>query len=285
MANERDIPDGIKRAVRQRCGFGCVICGVPVYHYDHIIGWAATERHVEAEITLLCGLHHDLKTRQQLSQQTVERHNADPFNRRAGVTAPFGLDFGGARGTIRLAGSTFTYDGDFVAIVIDDNALLGFRHAEDGLALRFVLCNEFNEPELFVDDSVLVVDTRQWDIQYEGQVLTVRRGHRKISLRVRFTPPDTIDIEKTVIALNGIAIEADANGLTLGSDPSLGGVVDGYFHGPVGINAGHSPRYGRLSGGLRYARVDRYGGRIQWASEPCEPGAGSDDGVGADPRS
>ncbi len=37
------IPLPIQREVRQRCGFGCVICGLPLYDYDHIIGWAETE--------------------------------------------------------------------------------------------------------------------------------------------------------------------------------------------------------------------------------------------------
>lgn len=32
----RDIPASVKRAVRQRDGFGCVICGLGIYTYEHI---------------------------------------------------------------------------------------------------------------------------------------------------------------------------------------------------------------------------------------------------------
>jgi len=33
----RNIPLPIQREVRQRCGFGCVICGTLLYEYDHIL--------------------------------------------------------------------------------------------------------------------------------------------------------------------------------------------------------------------------------------------------------
>ncbi|GAH43227.1 unnamed protein product, partial [marine sediment metagenome] len=31
----RYIPLEIKRAVRQKCGFGCVVCGSTIYQYHH----------------------------------------------------------------------------------------------------------------------------------------------------------------------------------------------------------------------------------------------------------
>ena len=54
----RNIPLPIQREVRQRCGFGCVVCGMPLYEYEHLLGWAQVERHVATEITLLCDQHH-----------------------------------------------------------------------------------------------------------------------------------------------------------------------------------------------------------------------------------
>lgn len=38
--NSRNIPLPIQREVRQRCGFGCVICGMPLYEYEHMEEWA-----------------------------------------------------------------------------------------------------------------------------------------------------------------------------------------------------------------------------------------------------
>ena len=54
MSDERNIPAEIKRQVRQRCGFGCIICGLPIYEYEHMEEWAKVKRHRTEEITLLC---------------------------------------------------------------------------------------------------------------------------------------------------------------------------------------------------------------------------------------
>lgn len=53
------IPEDVKRQVRQRCAFGCVICGLPVYHYDHMTAYHVVKEHDAANITLLCASHHD----------------------------------------------------------------------------------------------------------------------------------------------------------------------------------------------------------------------------------
>ncbi|WP_198036130.1 hypothetical protein [Salegentibacter sp. T436] len=60
--NSRNIPLPIQREVRQRCGFGCVICGLPLYEYEHMEEWAKVKRHDAEEITLLCDRHHREKT-------------------------------------------------------------------------------------------------------------------------------------------------------------------------------------------------------------------------------
>ena len=43
------IDNDIKPIVRQHCGFGCVMCGIPFYHYDHVTGWVVTQAHEVAE--------------------------------------------------------------------------------------------------------------------------------------------------------------------------------------------------------------------------------------------
>jgi trigger factor len=58
MAEDRpEIPEPMKREIRSRCAFGCVICGLPLYAYEHMEGWAKVLRHVASEITLLCDKH------------------------------------------------------------------------------------------------------------------------------------------------------------------------------------------------------------------------------------
>jgi len=50
--HSRNISLPIQREVRQRCGFGYVICGFPLYGYDHLKDWANFKEHIANDITL-----------------------------------------------------------------------------------------------------------------------------------------------------------------------------------------------------------------------------------------
>ena len=53
----RYIPEAIKREVRQRCGFGCVICGFGFYDYEHFDpDFADAKFHDPNGMTLLCSI-------------------------------------------------------------------------------------------------------------------------------------------------------------------------------------------------------------------------------------
>ena len=59
----RDIPNDVKRKVRQRDGFGCVICGSAFYTYEHFDPeFVEAENHDPHGICLLCGTCHRRKT-------------------------------------------------------------------------------------------------------------------------------------------------------------------------------------------------------------------------------
>jgi predicted restriction endonuclease len=61
------IPEHISRTVRQQCGFGCAICGMPFFEYEHIEEWADVKEHTVENILLLCPNHHSSKTTKKLS--------------------------------------------------------------------------------------------------------------------------------------------------------------------------------------------------------------------------
>jgi hypothetical protein len=120
----RDIPDPIKRAVRQRCGFGCVLCGLPLYEYDHILGWANVHRHVVEEIFLLCDKHHKERTNKLLPDSDVIAASKDPFNLRSGVSPPYDLHYSGTECVAVFGDNIFTvkdqgYGTVLVPIIID----------------------------------------------------------------------------------------------------------------------------------------------------------------------
>src|SRR5467141_5394733 len=84
----RDIPESIKREVRQRCGFGCIICGSAVVQYHHFSpAYVDALEHRAEGITLLCGRCHD-KAR-SASIEEIKRYDSSPFCKRHGFTHDF----------------------------------------------------------------------------------------------------------------------------------------------------------------------------------------------------
>lgn len=80
----RVIPTAIKRAVRQRCGFGCVVCGNAIVDYDHFAPeFKDARRHEVDGIILLCPLHHRGKGA-FVSTETIARAAVDPYCKKEG---------------------------------------------------------------------------------------------------------------------------------------------------------------------------------------------------------
>src|SRR4029078_3986773 len=118
------ISEKIQRAIRQRCGFGCVVCGLPLYEYEHMQGWANVRRHEEAEITLLCDRHHREKTNGLFPLDAVRAADNNPYNLRAGVSPPYGLHFAGVAcelhvGSVEVTSADLGPGEGIVALTID----------------------------------------------------------------------------------------------------------------------------------------------------------------------
>jgi len=126
-----DIPLPMQREVRQRCGFGCVVCGLPLYEYEHMLGWANVKQHVAEDITLLCDQHHREKTGGLLPEKEVAQANADPYNLRQGVSKPYDLHYSGTECEALVGSNRFTtqdegYGTIMVPISVDGIPVVGF---------------------------------------------------------------------------------------------------------------------------------------------------------------
>src|SRR3569832_302716 len=84
----RSIPDPVKREIRKRSGFGCVICGLILYDYEHFDPpYEEATRHDPNGICLLCPNHHRRAGRPALSKEEVGRAYAEPFALRRGYAS------------------------------------------------------------------------------------------------------------------------------------------------------------------------------------------------------
>jgi hypothetical protein len=207
----RDIPLPIQRVVRQRCGFGCVVCGLPLYDYDHLVGWARVQRHVADEITLLCDQHHREKTNGLLPDAAVAEANSAPFNLRVGVSRPYDLHFDGNVCEIEIGGNHFSMtatDGDaaLVPFSIDGLPILGFILQDGHLLLNLALFDEYNQLVLHIRNNQLVFAVSPWDIQLVGRNLVIREAARQILVDITFEVPNTIRIRRARFLRNGVEI-------------------------------------------------------------------------------
>ncbi len=175
----RHIPTAVKQEVRKRCGFGCVICGLPVFQYDHMEEFSVVKRHEAENITCLCGVHHDDKTYNRLPLSVVRAKNADPVNIKSGSTTPHMWYFGDDVCRISLGNSSATtdftrWDGFFNAIEDGKETLLGFRKIDNVILLTMILRDKALRPLVKIVDNELVLDTGLKDVRIEGPRLVVK---------------------------------------------------------------------------------------------------------------
>lgn len=196
----------LMREVRKRCGFGCVLCGRPIYEYDHILGWAKVKRHAASEITLLCDSHHREKTGGFLPNERVVEANKKPFNVQHGVTAPHTLYYSGKEFSLKVGGLEFSGTVSCEAIRVDGESLIGVK-LEDGHFLLSLTVYDFNNNIiLLIDDNELVLNSRLWDIEVVGSRITVRESKGIILFDVVFRPPSSVVVMRGHFLRNGVEL-------------------------------------------------------------------------------
>lgn len=254
VKNRPSLTAELKREVRKRCGFGCVICGRPIYDYDHILGWASVKRHLASEITLLCDNHHREKTAGFINNRQVIEADKNPFNICNGVTAPYTLHYGGGVFSLKVGGFDFDGTSSCEAIRIDGETLLKVRLEDDHFLLSLTVYDSNDHLVLLIDDNELILNAHLWDIEVVGSRVIVREGQGIILFDVLFRPPSSVvimrgrflynQIELLVapgwcavlnnrILLTGITVSDFSIGLDLGDNPLSSGEPAAFHLGGI----------------------------------------------------
>lgn len=248
MAKRPPIPLDIKREVRKRCGFGCVICGIPLYEYEHMLKWSVVKRHVASEITLLCRFHHGQRTNELLPADVVRQANQNPYNLVVGKTASVGLYFSGKEVEIKIGGNSFSLremrDGEFLCpIVIDRKKIISFTLQGGMLFLDLNFYDQDNNLILKVVKNEIVISSGVWDIEWIAKKLTIRNSPKRIFLELSLEPPGLVIIERGVVMYNGIEF-------VIGRDYIFNSnkfhIVSGmsFANIPYGLSCGEPPKDG-----------------------------------------
>lgn len=259
--NSRNIPSPIRREVRKRCGFGCVICGLPLYEYDHIEDWANVQKHEANNLVLLCDKHHKEKTNKLLPKEIVVEANRNPYNLQNGVSKPYNLHYHGNEAKVELGNSFHTFKSDnanfqLIPLIIDSIPLVKFNFIDNHLLLNLQCLNEYNEPILIIEDNQLLYSVSPWDITLAGRILTIREASRKILIELEFNPPNKVSIKKGRFLCNGIELILKNNGdfFLVNNGNTISGMCG--ENKPAGLKIGYNPF--SLPGIINIKGVKRY---------------------------
>ena len=215
------IPEGIRRAVRQRCHFGCVVCGSPIFEYDHLTPYSEVRTHEESNLTLLCSKHHADKTVSRISDELVRHYNENPHNGKVGYTSPYKImpdrNVNIIIGSNRLIKGFPTGNGEYSCLAATASGEQGgyvvsfaTLHAEDGwLSLSMMLTDRHGQPILGIDHGEIVLSSGVWDFHYEGSTLQIREKLGSVLLDMDFAS-DRCEIRKGLFlnsSLDGFIVD------------------------------------------------------------------------------
>ncbi len=190
MGSRREIPSEIRLAVRRRDGFGCVVCGCPIFEYEHFVEYSKIGQHAFDNIYLACDNHHRKKGK-LYSRGLIEKARLNPRNRSGPRSAIEQLGFYGDQYTLTMGKGKLSITGRerAAALVVDGTTLLGFRRLEEGvLLLDLLLKDQAGATLLSIVESEVRINTQDnWDVDWSPtSTLRIRQSHHEVSIRVVF---------------------------------------------------------------------------------------------------
>lgn len=215
----RTIPSAVKREVRQRCGFGCVICGLSLYDYEHFDpDFKDAKEHNPNGITLLCMQCNQKRNRKVLSVETVAEANQSPKCLQQGY-ANEAFDFGSKPIEVVFAGVTFTNCDHLIMVSgIPVLSINSPEHEHEPFRLSGRFCDDAGEATLKIEDNVWSVGADYWDVECEGPRITIRKGLGDIVLQVKSEPPEKLIVERLNMEFEGVYLRGSKDDLETSFD-------------------------------------------------------------------
>jgi len=214
----RDIPAEVKRLVRQRCGFGCVICGLGIVQYEHVDPEFKDARvHDPDAMALLCPQCHAKVTTGMWSKAKVKLAIRSPKCKQAGYTREF-FDFVEDHPSLRFGGVLLSNCP--TPIEVQGHPLFSIKPPEEpDSPFRFsgLFTDSTGKVTLVIEDNEWMASSSSWDVEVQGRTITIRERHRFVHLVLRVEPPREIIVDKLSMSLGGYGFEANGDFLRIRS--------------------------------------------------------------------
>jgi hypothetical protein len=218
---DRYIPLDVKREVRQRCKFGCVICGFSIYEYEHFNPAFKDLKvdHKAEGITLLCPTCHTLKTNGTLPVEHVIAANKKTFcSNKEYIEGKFYMKKDEGL-TIRFAGSTYRNLNS--VINIGNTSILSITKSDNELEpflLSGVFYDTTNKMTLLINRNNWISNINQWDIEKVGSGMIIREEHSKIVLDIKVLDNKEIVIDRIKMQYQNVFLDGNKDSLTITID-------------------------------------------------------------------
>lgn len=215
----RHIPAEVRREVRRRSKLGCVICRDGFCVYEHLDDFVGVDEHDPARICLLCESCHGRITRGQWSKDRARlAYQQVQAQTRQEVGEPRGpLDF--HAGQAELALGDLLYAPAVTSVLRyfgDDLIRLSPGAAGEPGAISAVFTDNEGNAILELDENAWVGSLDAWDIEVEGQRITVRQRQGVIALQLRLAPPGRIVVERLDMRIGDHHVLASEHGYAVG---------------------------------------------------------------------
>lgn len=200
----------VKRRIRQKSGFGCVMCGIAIGDYEHVDPeFSEAKEHDPERMTFLCSRHHTATTRKRLDKETIRQHMADPFALRKGFSFEE-LYIGTERPSVVLG--DILIENARVIIKHNNEPIFWIDEPEEAggpFRVNAELRNKYGEVVLSIKDNEWQVRTDNWDVENIGPRTIIRNGKRDIALILLSEPPNRVIVEKMNMRVDGFTFICD----------------------------------------------------------------------------
>lgn len=210
----RNIPEEVKKDVRRRTGFGCVLCGECIVDYEHVDPeFHNAVSHNPDCITLLCPSCHAKVTRKVYSKARVKLGMKAPWCLRQGF-AWSDMDSGVEPPYLALGGNRLVRCP--IPIRVRDLPLFQVEAPEElGGPYRFSahFFDGYGRRNLSINRNEWTAFVSSWDVKTSGGRLTIRSAPGNVSLQIKFDPGQGVIVEKMDMFCYGYRFIGDENSL------------------------------------------------------------------------
>lgn len=188
----RYIPSEIKLEVRKNSGFGCVICGLFIYEYEHIDpDFKNAKTHDSKNICLLCPTHHAKVTKGLITKEEIKKAHENPQSKQQGFVNDF--EFTILKRPLTVQIGNIIFNNPSLLLKVDEKELIGIKEdLNHNLLLNANFYDEHGNVILEIIENEWITNIDNWDIDVKGKEIIIKNDFFKTILHVTVSPPHQI---------------------------------------------------------------------------------------------